>query len=97
MYRSLMFRQVFIGVDYFLLIMHWLVIAYWVLSLFRPNFRLFVLLERFLNPLLRPFRILNMKLMAKLQGGRMLDFSIWMALIAINILRRLLWSVFYGI
>lgn len=91
----MLLRQIFVGVDYFLTIIRYMILAYWLLSFFRPNFRLYDMLENFLAPLLKPFRILNMKLMSKMRGGMMVDFSIWFALIALSIAQRLLWSVYF--
>lgn len=91
----MLLRQIFVGVDYFLTIIRYMILAYWILSFFRPNFRLYDMLESFLAPLLKPFRILNMKLMSKMRGGMMVDFSIWFALIALSLLQRLLWTVYF--
>ena len=87
--------QIYQGVMMFLNIMNTLLIVYWVLSLFHPNFKAYYLLENFMAPLLRPFRILNMKLMAKMRGGMMIDFSIWMAIIAIRILQGAVTALFF--
>lgn len=87
--------QVFVGIHYFFEVIRYMLLAYWVLSLFRPNFKLYFMLESFLAPILRPFRILNMKLMSKMRGGMMIDFSIWFTLIALSIAQQLAWKLFY--
>ena len=89
--------QVFVGIHYFFDVIRYMLLAYWILSLFRPNFKLYFLLEHFLMPIMRPFRILNMKLMSKMRGGMMIDFSIWFTLIALSIAQSLLWRIFYMI
>lgn len=89
--------QIYQGFVYFFRILRYLILAYWILSLFRPNFRLYYMLENFLAPLLRPFRILNMKLMSKMRGGMMIDFSIWFALIALSIAESIVWRIFIAL
>ena len=88
--------QIYQGVMMFLDIMNILLLIYWVLSLFRPNFKAYYMLENFMAPLLRPFRMLNLKLMAKMRGSMRVDFSIWMAMIAIRILRTILFDLFFS-
>lgn len=87
--------QIFVGIDYFFQVIRILILVYWVLSLFRPQFQLYYMLESFLAPILKPFRILNMKLMSRMRSGFMIDFSIWFALIALSIVRQLCWRLFY--
>lgn len=91
----MLLSQIFVGISYFFQILRYMILIYWFLSLFRPNFKLYFMLESFLAPLLRPFRILNMKLMSKMRGGMMIDFSIWFALIALQIAQSVLWRIFY--
>ena len=88
--------QIHEGIQLFLTIIRYLILIYWVLSLFRPNFKAYFMLESFLAPLLRPFRVLSLKLMAKMRGGMMIDFSIWFALIALGIVSRLVGFVFFN-
>lgn len=89
--------QILTGVNYFFQILRYMILIYWVLSLFRPNFKLYFMLEAFLAPLLRPFRVLSMKLMSKMRGGFMIDFSIWFALIALEIARNVFFRIIYMI
>lgn len=87
--------QVFVGIHYFFQVLRILILVYWILSLFRPQFQLYYMLESFLAPILRPFRVLNMKLMSKMRSGFMIDFSIWFALIALSIANQLCWQLYY--
>ena len=87
--------QVFVGIDYFFNVLSTLILIYWVLRLFRPQFKLYYMLESFLAPILKPFRILNMKLMSRMRSGLMIDFSLWFALIALRVVRALSWQLFY--
>ncbi len=81
--------QVFVGIQYFFQVLRILILLYWVMSLFRPQFQLYYMLESFLAPILKPFRILNMKLMSRMRSGFMVDFSVWFALIALSIVSQL--------
>lgn len=87
--------QIYRGVMMFLDIMSWLLFIYWILSWFRPNFKLYDMLESFMAPLMRPFRELNMKLMARMRAGRMMDFSYILAMLAIRICRYVVNIVFF--
>lgn len=86
--------QIFVGIHYFFEVIRYMLLIYWVLSLFRPNFKLYYMLESFLAPIMRPFRYLNMKLMSKMRGGVMIDFSIWFTLIGLSIAQQLCWQVY---
>lgn len=86
--------QIFVGIHYFFEIIRYMLLIYWVLSLFRPNFKLYYMLESFLAPIMRPFRYLNMKLVSKMRGGFMIDFSIWFTLIGLSIAQQLCWQIY---
>ncbi len=89
--------QVFVGIQYFFQVLRILILLYWVMSLFRPQFQLYYMLESFLAPILKPFRILNMKLMSRMRSGFMIDFSVWFALIALSIASQLCQYLYFAL
>lgn len=85
-------REIFSAVSIFLYIIRAAIFIYALLSWLRPRFKLFYLLERFVKPFLLPFRRLSVWLMARM--GRPVDFSCWMAIIALTIIDQLLWQLY---
>lgn len=68
-------------------------LAYVVLSWILPGSSVYYFLGRFLEPLARPFRRLNMKLTARIRMP--LDFSLWFMLIGLDIARAIVKQIFY--
>lgn len=88
----LLLTKIFEGLDLFLRILSVVLIAYGVLSWFvRPENPLFQAISRFAQPLLAPFRSIARKL---LDRGFMIDVSLFLALIAIQVLQYLLVYLF---
>ena len=67
-------------------------LIYCVLSWFRPNFRAYDLLGRFVEPFVRPFRRLSMKLMRYFRA--LVDFSFLLAILGYQIVERLWWRLY---
>lgn len=85
--------HVFRAFSIFFYILDTALLVYVVLSWFRPRFRFYYLLENFISPFVRPFRRLNLWLMSRFRLP--FDFSCWMAMIAISIIERLMWRLYY--
>ena len=68
------------------------ILAYCVLSWFRPTFRAFYWLERFIAPFIAPFRRLSYALMRRFNLP--LDFTCWFAMIGYEIIGRLWWRLY---
>ena len=84
--------EVFYAGDLFLQLINTAILIYCVLSWFRPTFRAFYTLQRFIQPFISPFQRLSLRLMSAFNMP--FDFSCWFALIAIRILRRLWWMLY---
>lgn len=84
--------QVFYAADLFIQLISWAILAYCVLSWFRPRFEAFQWLRKFVMPFISPFQRLSLRLMSAFNMP--FDFSCWFALIAIRILRRLWWMLY---
>ena len=85
--------EVFYAGYLFLRLISAAIVIYCVLSWFRPNFRAFFMLGRFIQPFLSPFRKLSMKLMRYFRAP--VDFSCLLAVIGYQILQRLWWQLYY--
>ena len=77
----------------FLQILDYAILAYCILSWFRPSFSFYYWLQNFIKPFVMPFRRLSAWIMRR--TGVPLDFSCWFALIAISIIQRLWWQLYY--
>lgn len=77
----------------FLRILSAAIFVYWILTLLRFNNRFVEILARFIYPFVRPFRRPAMWVMRR--TGLPLDFTLWFAIIGINIVSELLWSLVY--
>ena len=62
--------------------------VYWILTLLRFNSRLVELLAKFIYPFVRPFRRPAMWVMRR--TGWPIDFTLWFAMIGVNIVSELL-------
>ncbi len=82
----------FFAVDRFLRLISAAILVYCIMSWIAPNNRFYVMLERFVNPFIQPFRKLSMKLMAR--TGMRIDFSPWFTMIALNLLTEVLWTIY---
>lgn len=85
-------NHVFRALSIFFYILDTALLAYVVLSWFRPKFRLYYLLENFIAPFVRPFRRVNLWLVSRFRLP--FDFSCWMAMIAISLIERLMWQLY---
>ena len=81
------------GVSYFINIVSGLIFVYCVLSwITRPDSSIFRFVSRLVQPLLEPFRPLGNKLIEK---GFRVDLTPWLAMIALQILQRVLLWIFW--
>ena len=71
------------------------IFIYCILTWVAPRSPLRYWLERFNSPVCAPFRSLARMLMVR--WGAPLDFTCWFAIIGINLIRQLLWRIFYTI
>lgn len=76
----------------FLRFLSFAIFVYWILTLLRFNNRLVELLAKFIYPFVRPFRRPAMWVMRR--TGLPFDFTLWFAMIGINIISELLWLVY---
>ncbi|MBQ8506428.1 MAG: YggT family protein [Clostridia bacterium] len=84
--------HVFSAVSIFLQVLDSAILLYVILSWFRPKFRAFYWLAKFIAPFVAPFRRLSMWVMTRTRIP--LDLSCWFAMIAITIIERL-WARLY--
>ncbi|MBR7186994.1 MAG: YggT family protein [Clostridia bacterium] len=84
--------SVFRAVSIFLRIIEWAIVAYCVLSWFRPRFKAFFLLRQFILPFVSPFQKLSMKLMRHFNAP--VDLTCFFAIIAFQIIDRLWWRLY---
>ena len=85
--------EVFYAVSLFLRLITAAIFAYCVLSWFRPTFRAFDLLRRFIQPFVAPFQKLSLRLMRRFNAP--VDFSCLFALLGYQIVQRLLWRLYF--
>lgn len=86
--------QVFQAGAIFLRVLDGAILVYVILSWFRPSFRAYYWLSRFVEPFVSPFRRLSVKIMTRTKVP--LDFSCWFAMVAITILERL-WAWLFAL
>ena len=84
--------DVFYAVSLFIRLIRGAIFLYCVLSWFRPAFRAFDLLGRFIQPFLAPFQRLSMYVMRRFRAP--VDFSCLFALLGYGLLERL-WVQLY--
>lgn len=85
--------SVFYAAQLFLRIVSYAILFQCILSWIAPRSPLYYWLSRFTAPFVEPFRRLTYRLMSR--WGGMVDFSCWFAMIAINILSRLIWDLYF--
>lgn len=76
------------AVRVFLRLLSFAMFVYWILTLLRFNNRLVELLAKFIYPFVRPFRRPAMWVMRR--TGWPIDFTLWFAMIGVNIVSELL-------
>lgn len=84
--------DVFYAVSIFLRILRIAILIYVVLTWFRPQFKVFYMLENFVKPFIMPFRRLSVWLMSKTRMP--LDFSCYFSLVAISLIQELWWKLY---
>ena len=77
----------------FLRFLSFAMLVYWILTLLRFNNRLVELLAKFIYPFVRPFRRPAMWVMRR--TGLPFDFTLWFAMIGINIVSELLYVLYF--
>ena len=85
-------RDIINALQVFLRFLSFAMLVYWLLTLLRFNNRLVELLAKFIYPFVRPFRRPAMWVMRR--TGLPFDFTLWFAMIGINIISELLWLVY---
>ena len=85
--------QVFYAGYIFLRLISWAILIYCVMSWFRPTFRAFDTLGRFIQPFVAPFQKLSMKVMRYFRAP--VDFSYLFAMLAYQIIGRLWWRLYF--
>ena len=85
--------QVFYAGYLFLRLITLAILVYCILSWFRPTFRAFDVLQRFIEPFVAPFRKLSIKLMGYFRAP--VDFSFLFAMLAYQLLGRLWWRLYF--
>ena len=84
--------EVFYAGSLFLRLITLAIVIYCVLSWFRPNFRAFYMLRKFIQPFISPFQGLSLRLMRYFRAP--IDFSMLLAVLAYQILERLWWRLY---
>ena len=84
--------EVFYAGYLFLRLITLAILAYCVLSWFRPTFRAFDWLRAFIQPFIAPFQKLSYKLMQRFNAP--VDFSCLFAVIAYQVMERLWWMLY---
>lgn len=85
--------SIVLGINYFLNVVSWALLVYCIMSwIVRPTNQFYILLSRFVAPLLAPFRPIARKL---IERGFMIDISVLLAFVAIRLLRSVLPSLIY--
>lgn len=89
-----MLQSIFLGIDYFLQIIRYVVLLYLVLSWFvRPYNRLMKILNRIVDPMLRPVR----NVLFRFLPSMMIDPSPILLFLLMDIVRRFMWQLYYWI
>lgn len=81
-------RDIINALQVFLRFLSFAMLVYWILTLLRFNNRLVELLAKFIYPFVRPFRRPAMWVMRR--TGWPIDFTLWFAMIGVNIVSELL-------
>lgn len=84
---------VFQAVSIFIRVIYYGILVFTIMSWFRPSNKFYMLLGRFVAPFVMPFRRLSMWIMRKTRIS--LDFSCWLAIIALSIVNQLWWRLYY--
>lgn len=84
---------VFQAVSIFIRVIYYGILVFTVMSWFRPSNKFYMTLGRFVAPFVMPFRRLSMWIMRKTRIP--LDFSCWLAIIALSIVNQLWWRLYY--
>lgn len=84
--------EVFYAGDLFLQLINTAILIYCVLSWFRPTFRAFYTLQRFIQPFISPFQRLSLRVMRYFRAP--VDFTCLFAIIGYRIVDRLWWRLY---
>ena len=84
--------EVFYAGYIFLRLVTGAILIYCVLSWFRPTFRAYYWLGRFIEPFITPFRRLSLKLMRYFRAP--IDFTCLFAVLGYQIIERLWWRLY---
>lgn len=95
--QMLIVGQIYSGVDTFLNILSVILVLYALATWFvRPDHPVYIVLSRIAGVLIAPFRPIAERLFRR---GMRMDLSVWLALLAIQLIRtglgKILWSVLY--
>ena len=81
------------AVQVFLRILSLAMFIYWIMTFLRFNNRFVEILAKFIYPFVRPFRRPAMWVMRR--TGLPIDFTLWFAMIGINIVSELLYVLYF--
>ena len=84
--------EVFYAGYLFLRLISAAILIYCVLSWFRPTFRAFYYLQRFIQPFVSPFQKLSLKVMRYFRAP--VDFTCLFAILGYGIIQRLWWRLY---
>ena len=84
--------EVFYAVSIFLRLITWAIVAYCVMSWFRPQFRAYYWLRRFIQPFVAPFQKLSMAVMRRFNAP--VDLTMLFAVLGLQLIQRLLWRLY---
>lgn len=84
--------EVFYAGYLFLRLINAAILIYCILSWFRPNFRAFYVLQRFIQPFISPFQTLSLKVMRYFRAP--VDFTCLFAILGYELIERLWWRLY---
>ena len=84
---------IFFAANKFINVLHWAGLIYCILTWVAPRSSARYWLERFISPLCAPFYRLSRYI--SMRWGSPFDFTCLFALIALNLIQRLMWNVYY--
>lgn len=89
-----MLQSIFLGLDYFLQLLRYVVLIYLVLTWFvSPYNKLMKVLYRVVDPLLRPIRNILFRFLPRM----MIDPSPIVLFLLMDVVRRFVWQIYYWI
>jgi len=84
---------IFYAASKFIGVIYWAILIYCILTWVAPRSAARYWLERFISPICAPFRRLSRYIC--MRWGSPFDLTCFFAIIALNLVQRLMWNVYY--